>query len=106
MSTTWRADGTATDPAFHTLTALDNELLSFDTTNLLADGDEPTSPSVECVRLDTNRTVTLADGPLVSGVYVLQRVRGLTAGLTYRLRVRFTTGGNVRTMTLHIVVAR
>lgn len=104
----WAQDPTSTDPPSFTMAPEEDCTLSFDATALVVGADAPSAPTAVLHRIVDNgadAAVTLADAPqLGSGNTIQQRIRGLTAGETYRLRVLFETGGNVRAMSVVIVV--
>lgn len=104
----WRADETSTVPPSFVMAPEEDVTLSFDATALVVGADAPSAPMAVLHRIVDNgadAAVTLADAPtLGSGNTITQRVRGLTADTTYRLRVLFETGGNIRAMSVVIVV--
>lgn len=104
MSMSWASNPTSTVPPSYHTTAEEDVALTFDTTALLVAGGAPSGAVSALYRVDTDAAVTLVDTPTVDGNIVTQRLRGLTAGLTYRLRVTFLTSGNRRAMTLFVVV--
>jgi len=103
MPAFWQVDDTFVSPPSFTMTAEADETVSLDATALLVGGDPPASPESALFRIVDNAPdveVTLADAPTVAGNLIRQRLRGLTADTTYRLRVSFLTSGNRRPMTL------
>lgn len=100
----WSQDGTMVGPSpYYETTTEEDVTLSFDTTALLVSGGAPSSPqgALHVVQEGTDATATLQDQPAIStGNTITQRLRGLTAGVTYRLRITFLTSGNRRAMTL------
>lgn len=109
MSTAfWGVDPTSVAPPSYTTTDSEDVTLAFDATALLVNGGAPSAPTALLTRIVDNApdaAVTLADAPtLGTGSTILQRVRGLTANTVYRLRLNFTTSGNVRSMSLIVIV--
>lgn len=108
MPAFWAADATSTVPPSFVMAPEEDVTLSFDATALVVGGDAPSAPTAVLHRIVDNgadAAATLADTPqLGSGNTISQRVRGLTAGETYRLRVLFETGGNIRAMSLVVII--
>lgn len=104
----WSADDTSVSPASYTTTADEDVTLSFDATALLAGGGAPSAPASVLYRIVDNgadEAVALPESPaLGASNTITQRLRGLVAGVTYKLHISFATGGNRRAMTLVIVV--
>lgn len=103
----WSQDATSTDPPSYTTTAQEDVTLTITTTPLLVSGGAPSAPSSLLYQVVDNAAdvaVTLTDTPTVNGNVISQRIRNLTANTTYRLRVSFTTSGQVRSMTTFLVV--
>lgn len=104
----WSVDDTYVSPPQFTTTAEADEYLSLDATALLVESVAPSDPETTLFRIvDDGADAAVAldeeDVPIVIGNTVVQRVRGLTAGTDYKLRVTFLTGGaNRRPMTLAI----
>jgi hypothetical protein len=99
----WQEDGTFVAEKTYETTAESDEVLSFDTTKLLVSGGAPSSPQAALfiVQTGADATATLQEQPTVStGNTITQRLRGLTAGVTYRYRLSFLTSGNRRAVTL------
>lgn len=65
--------------------------LRFDIGAALAPGETASAPTATLRRLDTGAAFPagLSGTATVTGQYIVQTVTGLTAGLTYRLSVRF-----------------
>lgn len=102
----WSADATSTVEASYTTSIDEDVALRFDVTALLA-GGVPSAPQSALYRVVDNGAdvaVTLADTPTIEPNTVVQRLRGLTAGTTYKLRISFLTSGNRRAMTLVVIV--
>lgn len=103
----WQADETTvTPPAFYT-TAEGDETVAIDVTALLVSAGAPSVPQTVLFTVVDNApdtAVTLADTPTLVGNIFSQRLRGLTANTTYRLRGSFLTSGNRRPFTLFVVV--
>ena len=101
-------DPTSTEPFSYTTTSDEDVVLSFDTTPLLAGAGAPTVPLASLARVVDNGTdvpVTLTDAPTIAGGNLIgQRLRNLTAGETYKLRITFLASGNRRAMTTYVVV--
>jgi hypothetical protein len=103
MTMTWTKDETSVDPPSKQMIAGEDLTLAFDATAYLSGSQTVSSPTAHLYRLDDGSEVPLADTPtLGTGNTIQQRVRNLTAGITYRLHVFFTAGGNVEAMTLYI----
>lgn len=104
----WSADDTAVSPPSYTTTAEEDVTLAFDATALLVAGDPPTVPQSVLYRVVDNgadEVIALADSPAPGASNTItQRIRGLVAGVTYKLHVSFVTGGNRRAMTLVVIV--
>lgn len=93
-------------PPTFTTTAESDETISLDATALLIGGDPPSAPQAALFRVQdgADATATLQDAPaLGGGNAITQRLRGLAAGTTYRLRVTFLTSGNRRAMTVIVI---
>lgn len=102
----WSTDATSTDPPSYTTTAQEDVTLLITTTPLLVSAGAPSAPSsLLYVVVDNaaDTAVALADSPTVSGNVISQRIRNLTAGTTYRLRVSFTSTSQVRSMTIIVI---
>lgn len=102
----WAADPTSTVEASFTTTAEEDVALRFDVTALLVGGGVPSAPQSALYRVVDNGAdvaVTLADTPTIESNTVVQRLRGLTADTTYKLRVSFLTSGNRRALTLVVI---
>lgn len=76
-----------------------------DATNILPAGTTPASPAATLVRLDTGAAApaSLQGAASVNGNVVSQVVTGLAAGVTYRLVVTFTAGGDTLAMACLLV---
>lgn len=104
----WHEDPTSTLPPSYTTTSAEDIILRLDATPLLVSAGAPSAPAAALARLvdgGADVPVTLADAPTVAGNIISQRLRGLVAATTYRLRVNFTTSGQVRSMTTIVEVA-
>jgi hypothetical protein len=101
----WGIDHTvAIEDPFYT-TPQEDVTLRLEPGDLLAEGTTPLLPTSILTRMDTKTPVSI-DAPTISGTELRQRIRNLLGGVTYTLRVSFTTAGNIRSLTLHIVVER
>jgi hypothetical protein len=103
----WQEDGTFVAEKTYETTAEEDVTLSFDTFKLLVSGGAPSLPQAALFVVQTGADVsaTLQDQPAIStGNTITQRLRGLTAGVTYRLRITFLTSGNRRALTLIVPV--
>lgn len=95
---------TFSPPVFYT-TAREDVTIALDMTALLIDADPPTLPQCVLIRQDTKATVTLQDTPTISTNSVLQRLRGLSEGVLYKLYVSVLTSGQRREGEINVDVA-
>lgn len=96
----WQADATSTAPASYVTSADEDVVLACDVTALLVSGGAASSPACTLWRIvndGADELVALADAATAASNVISQRVRNLVAGVTYKLRWKFTTSGNVRT---------
>lgn len=87
----------AVTPALFTMSRLEKLPLGFDTSNLLLQGETPTSPAATVIQMDTGADVTInviQGSPSVAGNVITIEVlgSGMTAGKQYRFEVTFSVG--------------
>lgn len=99
----WVADATSVNPPSTVMVAGEDLVFAFNAAPLLASGETVGSATATLVRLDTGAAVTLQDAPaVVGGNAVNQRVRDLTADVTYLLHILATIGTRIQAMSLVI----